>query len=55
MKIAIFLHGTAMMHWRALGRSRKERLKEFEGIDQLPDGLAALRDFRGSDAKENIS
>ncbi len=30
-------------------------VKEFEGIDHLPDDLAALRDFKRPDAKENVS
>lgn len=36
-------------------RMRSIVVKEFEGIDHLPDDLATLRDFQRSNTKENIS
>lgn len=39
MKIMVFLHGTAIMHENALGRTREERVK------QVLDGDESLYDF----------
>lgn len=39
MKIMVFLHGTAIMHKNALGRTREERVK------QVLDGDESLYDF----------
>lgn len=39
MKIMVFLHGTAIMHRNALGRTREERVK------QVLDGDKSVHDF----------
>lgn len=39
MKIMVFLHGTAIMHRGALGRTREER------VQQVRDGEASIHDY----------
>jgi hypothetical protein len=39
MKVAVFLHGTTIMHRSALGRAREERVR------QVQQGDASVRDF----------
>ncbi len=39
MKIMVFLHGTAIMHRNAVGRTREERVR------QIQNGGASVRDF----------
>jgi hypothetical protein len=39
MKVAVFLHGTTIMHRSAVGRSREER------VQQVQWGEASVRDF----------
>jgi hypothetical protein len=44
MKIMIFLHGTAVMHKK---RITSIVVKEFGGIDHLPDALVELKTDTG--------
>ena len=39
MKVAVFLHGTTIMHRSAVGRTREER------VQQVQQGEASVRDF----------
>jgi hypothetical protein len=39
VKIMVFLHGTAIMHRNAVGRTREER------VGQVQSGEASVRDF----------